>query len=482
MSAEKKRLSRTLQAAQAGEQPPRVQFGEPPSVALLVLERLDLVVVVLVLFGCLLAFQEPFTWLYGGLAAVTVVLCGRFITPPDLRSSVGFGARALQAVPKLVIEWATIVGLLLLAGFALKVSEEFSRAVLLTWFVGTGVALAVTQELQGYAARWLDARGAIASKYVIVGFTRVGRELVRRIPERAFLGFFDFRSRERLLTECADAPAVRSCSGLGDFVREQGIAAVYIALPITNAPRIQRLLTDLRDSTASVFFVPDVFAFDLIQGRVVDLDGIPALAICDTPLKGINAFAKRSLDLALTLASIPVVVPLCAAIALAVKASSRGPVLFTQRRYGMDGAEIVVYKFRSMTVCEDGDEVRQASRGDQRITALGRVLRRSSLDELPQLLNVLQGKMSLVGPRPHAVAHNELYRRQISGYMVRHKALPGITGWAQVHGLRGETDTVDKMALRVRYDLEYLRHWSLALDLRILLKTVLVVLRRDNAY
>jgi putative colanic acid biosynthesis UDP-glucose lipid carrier transferase len=370
----------------------------------------------------------------------------------------------------------------LLSGFALKVSEEFSRAVLLTWFVVTAVALAVTQEVQGYVARWLDARGAVASKYVVVGFTRIGRELVRRIPERAFLGFFDFRRRERLVAEGVDVPAIHACSGIGDFVREQGVAAVYIALPIANAPRIQRLLADLRNSTVSVYFVPDVFAFDLIQGRVVDLDGIPALAICDTPLKGTNAFAKRTLDLVLTLASAPVVLPVCAAIAVAVKLSSKGPVLFTQRRYGMDGAEIVVYKFRSMTVCEDGGEIRQASRGDQRITALGRLLRRTSLDELPQLLNVLQGKMSLVRPRPHAVAHNELYRRQISGYMVRHKALPGITGWAQVHGLRGETDTVDKMALRVRYDLEYLRHWSLSLDLRILLKTVLVVLRRDNAY
>jgi putative colanic acid biosysnthesis UDP-glucose lipid carrier transferase len=461
---------------------PRIQFGETPSVVLLILERVDLIVVVLTLFGCLVAFQEPLTWDYAGLAGVTVILCGRFITPPDLHSNLGFGARSLVVMPRLVMEWGTIVGMLLFAGFALKISESFSRAVVLTWFAVTAVGLALTQELQGRASRWLYRRGLFASTYVIVGVTKVGLELVRRIPEHACLGYFDFRSRERLLAESAEAPPVRDCASLGDYVREHGVDAVYIALPIANSPRIRSLLADLRNSTASVYFVPDVFAFDLIQGRVVDLNGIPALAICDTPLRGTNAFMKRIMDLTLTLAAMPLLVPVCALIAMAVKLTSPGPVLFAQRRYGVDGEEILVYKFRTMTVSEDGGQVRQASRHDVRITPLGRILRRTSLDELPQILNVLQGKMSLVGPRPHAVAHNELYRRQISGYMVRHKVLPGITGWAQVHGLRGETDTVEKMAQRIRYDLEYLRNWSLSLDLRILIKTVIVVLRGENAY
>jgi putative colanic acid biosynthesis UDP-glucose lipid carrier transferase len=461
---------------------PHVQFGETPSMALLALERLDLFVVVLTLFGCLLAFQEPLTGDYAGLAGVAVILCGRFITRPDLRSNLGFGARTLVMMPRLLMEWATVVGILLFAGFALKISDSFSRAVLLTWFTVTAVALALTQEIQGQVSRWLYARGTFASTFVVVGVTKVGLELVRRIPDQTFLGFFDYRSRERLALAAPDTPAVSGCANLGNFVREHGVAAVYIALPIANAPRIRNLLADLRNSTTSVYFVPDVFAFDLIQGRVVDLNGIPALAICDTPLRGTNAFMKRMLDLALALATLPVLVPVCAVIALAVKLSSRGPVLFAQRRYGMDGEEILVYKFRSMTVCEDGGQIRQASRDDARITSLGRFLRRTSLDELPQILNVLQGKMSFVGPRPHAVAHNELYRRQINGYMIRHKVLPGITGWAQVHGLRGETDTVDKMAQRVRFDLEYLRNWSLSLDVRILVKTVIVVLKGDNAY
>jgi putative colanic acid biosynthesis UDP-glucose lipid carrier transferase len=465
-----------------GGQVPRMRFGDTPSVGVLILERVDLFVVVLTLFGCLLAFQEPLTVNYAGLAGVTVILCGRFITRPDMRSSAGFGERALTVMPRLLMEWGTVVGFLLFTGFALKISDEFSRAILLTWFAVTAVALLVAQELQAQVSRWLQARGAFSSSYVVVGLTRVGRELVKRIPEQTFLGFFDFRSRERLAAGGVGLPEVSDCALLGDFVRQHAVAAVYIALPIGNAPRIRDVLADLRDSTASVYFVPDLFAFDLIQGRVVDLNGIPALAILDTPLRGVNAFAKRLVDLALTVVALPVVLPVCLAIALAIKLTSPGPVLFAQRRYGMDGEEILVYKFRSMTVLEDGARVQQASRGDARITPLGRMLRRTSLDELPQLLNVLQGKMSLVGPRPHAVSHNEQYRRQIAGYMVRHKALPGITGWAQVHGLRGETDTVDKMAERVRYDLEYLRNWSLSLDLRILVKTVLVVVRGDNAY
>jgi putative colanic acid biosynthesis UDP-glucose lipid carrier transferase len=164
-------------------------------------------------------------------------------------------------------------------------------------------------------------------------------------------------------------------------------------------------------------------------------------------------------------------------LAIAVKLTSPGPIIFKQRRYGLDGEEIVVYKFRSMTVCEDGGQIQQAQLGDQRITPLGAFMRRTSLDELPQFVNVLQGRMSIVGPRPHAIAHNELYRKVINGYMVRHKVKPGITGWAQVCGYRGETDTLDKMQARIDHDLEYLRNWSLRLDLFIIFRTVWVILK-----
>jgi putative colanic acid biosynthesis UDP-glucose lipid carrier transferase len=209
---------------------------------------------------------------------------------------------------------------------------------------------------------------------------------------------------------------------------------------------------------------------------------MPVLGVCDSPFSGASGLVKRASDIVCALAILVLISPLLALLALCVKLSSPGPVLFKQRRYGLDGEDIVVYKFRSMTVTEDGEAIRQCVRDDRRLTRLGALMRRTSLDELPQFINVLQGRMSIVGPRPHAVAHNELYRKLIKGYMQRHKVRPGLTGWAQVNGLRGETPTLELMQARVEHDLYYLRNWSLGLDLYIMAKTVWVVLRGDNAY
>jgi putative colanic acid biosynthesis UDP-glucose lipid carrier transferase len=270
-------------------------------------------------------------------------------------------------------------------------------------------------------------------------------------------------------------------SALADHARSNTVDVIYIALPMASQPRILKLLEDLRDTTASIYFVPDIFVSDLIQARVDSIGGLPVVAVCESPFHGFNAVVKRVSDFCLAALILAAISPLMVAIGLGVKLSSPGPVLFKQRRYGLDGKRIVVYKFRSMTVAEDGEVVRQATRNDQRVTRFGAFLRRTSLDELPQFINVLQGRMSIVGPRPHAVAHNEMYRKLIRGYMIRHKVKPGITGLAQVNGLRGETDTVDKMKARIDYDLAYLRNWSLALDVRIILKTAVVLLHK-NAY
>jgi putative colanic acid biosynthesis UDP-glucose lipid carrier transferase len=228
--------------------------------------------------------------------------------------------------------------------------------------------------------------------------------------------------------------------------------------------------------------VPDIFVFDLIQARVDTIGNLPVVAVCETPFYGFNGLLKRASDYVLATLALIVLAPLMIAIAIGVKLSSPGPVLFKQRRYGVDGRQIYVYKFRSMTVTEDGDTVKQATKNDSRVTPFGAFLRKTSLDELPQFINVLQGRMSVIGPRPHAVAHNELYRKLIRGYMIRHKVRPGITGLAQVNGYRGETETVEKMKMRIEYDLAYLRSWSLLLDLQILLKTILVVAKKQNAY
>jgi putative colanic acid biosynthesis UDP-glucose lipid carrier transferase len=209
---------------------------------------------------------------------------------------------------------------------------------------------------------------------------------------------------------------------------------------------------------------------------------MPVISVCETPFKGIDGITKRISDVVFSSLILALILPVLIAIAVAVKWTSAGPVIFKQRRYGLAGEEIVVYKFRSMSVTEDGSTVTQATKNDQRITPLGAFLRKTSLDELPQFINVLQGRMSIVGPRPHAVAHNELYRKLIKGYMVRHKVKPGITGWAQVNGFRGETETLQKMQGRIDYDLDYLRNWSLRLDIQIILKTVRLVLKDQAAY
>src|SRR6185437_7003858 len=321
---------------------------------------------------------------------------------------------------------------------------------------------------------------------LIAGGGSLGRHLAQRIAATPYLGikvagYFDDRAPHRLST-LEPAQLLGNLDQLADYAKKHRVDLIYLTLPMASQPRIMKLLDELHDTTASVYFTPDIFIFDLIQGRMDSIGGIPVLAVCETPFSGMNGVVKRASDIILASLILVMIAPVLAAIALGVKLSSPGPILFRQRRYGLDGREIVVYKFRSMTVTEDGPVVRQATRNDSRVTPFGAFLRRSSLDELPQFVNVLQGRMSIVGPRPHAVAHNETYRKLIKGYMQRHKVKPGITGWAQVNGLRGETETLDKMKARIDHDLDYLRNWSLRLDLYIILRTAVVALKGQNAY
>jgi putative colanic acid biosynthesis UDP-glucose lipid carrier transferase len=295
------------------------------------------------------------------------------------------------------------------------------------------------------------------------------------------MGFFDDRELNRQ-PPGTYTPLHGKMSDVAAYVRENNINMVYISMPISAQPRVLQMIDELQDTTASIYFIPDIYIFNLIQARFDYVGGMAVMAICETPFTGTNNIVKRVSDLVLASGILLMLLPVMMVIAICVKLTSPGPIIFKQRRYGLDGEEIVVYKFRSMTVMEDGGKVTQATKGDMRLTKIGGFLRSSSLDELPQFFNVLQGRMSIVGPRPHAVAHNELYRKQIKGYMLRHKVKPGITGWAQVNGLRGETETLDKMKARIEFDLEYLRRWSLMFDLWIIFQTVRMVIKRDNAY
>jgi putative colanic acid biosynthesis UDP-glucose lipid carrier transferase len=387
------------------------------------------------------------------------------------------------------LTWVCVACALLLLGYATKVSAVYSRRALFVWFLLTpSLTALVLVGLQSWYRRVIVTSGK-ARSVAVAGVNELSIRLADSIQRRpefglALRGFFDDRSETRLESSRMglDIRLLGNLMDLPGYVRTNRIDVVFIALPLRNLQRTETLVDKLRDTTASLYYVPDVFVFDLIQARTDDLNGIPIVALCETPFHGWRGVLKRASDISLASLLLLFVAPVMLCIALGVKLTSRGPVIFKQRRYGLDGEEITVYKFRTMIVTEDGPRVVQASRGDPRITPFGRFLRRYSLDELPQLVNVLQGRMSVVGPRPHAVAHNEEYRKIISGYMVRHKVAPGITGLAQVNGCRGETSRVEDMARRVHYDLEYLRHWSLGLDIRILVRTLTTLLRDKKAY
>jgi len=417
---------------------------------------------------------------------IVAVLCLVLVQPPREVTSQITSAR-LSAVIDVIFRWLLILAVLLAIGYVTKSPlQAYPRRVFLTWAAVTPLALILaTLGMQEVMRRFLinafDSRSA-----VVAGYNSSSLELARRLKNNPGMrlevtGFFDDRSSDRLGME-SDAKLVGSLSDLGTYVKEHRTDVIFIALPIRHLKRVMNLLDDLRDTTASIYYVPDIFVFDLIQARSGEIHGIPVVAMCETPFYGYRGVAKRLTDIGFSLLILLLLLPLLAVVAISVKMSSPGPIIFKQRRYGLDGREIGVYKFRTMRVTEDGAQIRQASRSDSRVTRIGAILRRTSLDELPQLINVLQGRMSLVGPRPHAVAHNEEYRKLIKGYMVRHKVLPGITGLAQVNGCRGETTELKDMEARVNFDLDYLRHWSPMLDIKIILLTVVKIFRDDKAY
>jgi putative colanic acid biosynthesis UDP-glucose lipid carrier transferase len=383
-----------------------------------------------------------------------------------------------------VFGWCVTIAVLLFLGSSSGLKYYYDERVVLAWFVAVPVVLLSSHIAVRLAKR--PGRSKEVRSAVVVGVNDVGLKfagICERHPNlfMQVRGFFDDRTEDRHPSGLRH-PVLGKTGELTEYVRVHGIKMIFISQPISAQPRIRRLINELQDTTASVYFLPDVYIFDLMQARFDNVGGMPVIAICETPFMGANSTIKRVSDIVLAAAILLLLSPLMLAIALAVKLSSPGPVIFRQRRYGLYGEDIVVYKFRSMTVMENDGNVVQARRNDGRVTRIGGVLRRTSLDELPQFINVLQGRMSIVGPRPHAVAHNEQYRKLIKGYMLRHKVKPGITGWAQVNGLRGETATLDKMQARIQYDLDYLRNWSLWLDLWIVIRTVKVVLKRENAF
>jgi putative colanic acid biosynthesis UDP-glucose lipid carrier transferase len=393
---------------------------------------------------------------------------------------------ALRSLLDIVLRWSLLMLFVFVLLDLADMHRQFSASVLSAWAVITPFALWVGELLaQGYL-QGAGSKATTTRRALIVGATSVGLQLEHNLRARPatgvhVVGYFDDRTHERLPDACR-SQVLGSMQGVVEYVLQHRVDIVYITLPMSPQPRIVELLGALRDSTASIYFVPDLRVFELVQPRFDQVDGIPVIAVCESPFYGIRGVAKRISDIVISSAAIVALAPVLLAVAAAVRISSPGPAIYRQRRYGLDGRQIVVYKFRSLRVVEDGaSSYTQVTRDDARLTKVGAFIRRTSLDELPQLFNVLAGDMSIVGPRPHAIAVNEQYRRQIPGYMVRHKVKPGITGWAQVNGYRGGDD-LDQMTKRISYDLEYLRHWSLGLDIIIMFKTAAMVWKDGHAY
>ncbi|CAM2930795.1 undecaprenyl-phosphate glucose phosphotransferase [Vibrio mytili] len=383
------------------------------------------------------------------------------------------------------ISWPATSTLLFTILYLSEVYPLFDRNILALWFTVTPILLLAWRVVFRTTLAYLRQMGFNTRTAIIIGQTPHGITLANEIRKNnqhgvVFDGFYDERSIDRLpKSEYAVQGSVNAAL---ERARNGEVDYVYIAMPIHANERIASLLNQFSDTTANTYLIPDFFTYNLLHSRWDQIGNVQTLSVFDTPFAGISSWVKRLEDIILSSIILLMISPILLAIAVGIKLTSKGPVIFKQHRYGLDGRKIAVWKFRSMTTMEQGATVKQATKNDPRITPFGGFLRRTSLDELPQFINVLQGTMSIVGPRPHAVAHNEEYRQIVDRYMLRHKVKPGITGWAQINGYRGETDTLDKMEKRVEFDLDYIHHWSVWMDIKIIFLTVFKGFTGANAY
>ena len=429
-----------------------------------------------------------FTSAYVVIAALSCILFYIFSDIRKLHTSWRGGNLLGAEIKTLWLVWIGVISVDVLLGFATKTSADYSRLVILHWMFFVPVVLSLWRVLIRSIMNRLRRVGRNSRTVAIAGAGALGLRLAETILSSPYMGmrltgfFDDFKEKDISMPQGGESFKIRgNLDEMVTWALTGNVDIIYIALPKQADERIRELVERLADSSVFVYVVPDLYFLDLLNARWVNLGGISAVSIYESPYDGFDGWLKRFEDLLLgSLILIIVALPMII-IAIGIKFSSPGPVIFKQKRHGLRG-KILVWKFRTMSVCEDGDVIEQARRNDPRVTRFGAFLRKTSLDELPQFINVLQGRMSIVGPRPHAVAHNEYYRKLIPGYMLRHRVRPGITGLAQVHGWRGETDTVDKMENRVKDDIQYLRNWSIWLDIKIIFLTVFGKKAKRNAH
>ncbi len=444
---------------------------------------LDIIIIVGTLWVSTCLHNTPWL-LQHTTAALLAVFLFHFTSELDKLYISWRGLSLYKELKKTISHWFISAAVLFLSVNFIAPEYLNPTGLQFVWFVFACVLLSSYRIFLRFILRLLRAQGYNTRNVVIVGAGVLGQKLANNIIEHASFGlvFSGYYDDETPSQKVVAAQTLGDLEQLVADCKSGGIDRVYIVLPPQAYERRKWLVKQLADSTASVYIVPDVFTYQLLHSRSDTIMGIPTISIYDSPIDGSNAIIKRIEDVILSILILVLISPVLIGLAVAVKLTSKGPVFFKQNRYGIDGKPIKVWKFRSMNVMEDGAKVTQAIKNDKRFTPIGQFIRKTSLDELPQFLNVLQGQMSIVGPRPHAVAHNEQYRSLVDGYMLRHKVKPGITGWAQINGWRGETDTLDKMEKRIEFDLEYIQNWSLVLDLKIVFLTIFKGFINKNAY
>lgn len=422
---------------------------------------------------------------YHELALLVFVILGAVFGRFSLISRWHIG-RAGAIGTGVMLNWLAVATGLVFLGFITRQTGVFERRVILIWLVTTPLLFIAAHHIARYIFfRWFP--NSMRSRRAVIVFLNDGsRRLAETfrdldLPRFNLLGFFEDRAAIRT-GEPVGGLVLGRCEDVVDYVNTNAVDVVFVVLPLEGADRAMSVVSALGDTTASIYFVPASPLFRMDHLQFAEFGGMPVFTVSETPFFGADGLLKRMMDITFALILITLLAPVFAVVATAVLISSGRPILFTQPRYGLDGREIAVHKFRTMHVAEVGALVNQATRNDPRVTPLGAFLRRTSIDELPQFWNVLRGEMSLVGPRPHAVSHNETYRGLVSQYMLRHKVKPGLTGLAQINGLRGETARVEDMQRRVEYDLRYIRSWSPGLDIYIILRTIALVFRDRAAY
>ncbi|MES9859379.1 MAG: undecaprenyl-phosphate glucose phosphotransferase [Candidatus Thiodiazotropha sp. LLP2] len=389
---------------------------------------------------------------------------------------------------KLLKAWSSVFAFLVVLAFLSKNSELYSRTVAISVFLFGYLSQVSLHFLFRYFQR-RSAASDINAKALIIGTGSLADHIFERInknpwmPEEV-LGTVTVSEFSVGKDELAAGkpPIIGTLKNIRELITNNDIQTIYVAVNLDASPVIQEIYFDLLDLNVNIHWAPNIFALNLINHSVKELAGIPILTLSETPLIGSHLFLKTIEDRVLAFLILILACPIMLATAIAIKWESRGPIFFRQERTGWDGENFKIWKFRSMSLHDDEDgKIKQATQNDTRITRVGQFIRRTSIDELPQLFNVLAGEMSLVGPRPHALQHNEEYSSQIVAYMARHRIKPGMTGLAQIRGCRGETKELEQMEKRVKYDLEYINSWSLWLDLSILIRTPFT-LKSDKAY